>query len=104
MLSRREKGTLELLCISLRAGDEKALLVFSSEMLLAQGFLRRGNLDPEWRVREAHSGGWSRCYSGPVHGGNVDIAQPLPGTLKAEEVLLNLLDRGRFLDCLIARG
>ena len=32
-ISRREGGTPEILHISLRSGDEKALPVFSSEML-----------------------------------------------------------------------
>jgi hypothetical protein len=46
VISRREKGVPELLRISLRAGDEEALPVFSSEML-ARGFLRCGDLGPK---------------------------------------------------------
>jgi hypothetical protein len=43
VISRQEKGYPELLRISLRAGEEKALPVFSSEEL-ARRFLRSGDL------------------------------------------------------------
>ena len=63
VISRREKGATELLRISLRAGDEKALPVLSSEVL-ARDFLRCGDLGPEWRVSVLTAASWSRCYSG----------------------------------------
>ncbi len=64
VISRREKGATELLRISLRAGDEKALPVLSSEVL-ARDFLRCGDLGPEWRVRESHSGELVSLLLGP---------------------------------------
>ncbi len=55
MATPNDNDFATLLRISLRAGYEKALSVLSSGML-ARGFLRCGDLGPEWRVRESHSG------------------------------------------------
>jgi len=68
VISRREKGSPELLNIALGAGKEKALPVFSSEML-ARGFLRYGDLDPEWRIRESHNGELASLLLGPYTDG-----------------------------------
>jgi hypothetical protein len=64
VISRREKGSPELLNITMGAGDEKVLPVFSSEML-ARGFLRSGDLGPDWRVRESHNGELASLLLGP---------------------------------------
>ncbi len=103
MISRREQGTLELLRISLWAADEKALPVFSSEML-ARGFLRCGGLGLDWHVREAHSGELVSLLLGPYMDVRWILPNPLPEPLAAEDALLNLLDWGRFLRFLLARG
>ena len=103
MISRREKGVLELLRISLRAGDEEALPVFSSEML-ARGFLRCGDLGPEWRVSEYHAGELVSLLLGPYTDVMWVLPNPLPKPLAAEDALLNLLDRGSFVSLLLARG
>lgn len=99
MISRQEKGPRELLNIALGAGDEKVLPVFSSEML-ARGFLRSGDLGPEWRVRESHNGELASLLLGPY----TDVMWVLPNPLPAEDALLNLLDRGSFVSFLLARG
>jgi hypothetical protein len=103
VISRREKGSPELIRISLRAGDEKALPVFSSEML-ARAFLRSGDLGPEWRVRESHNGELVSLLLGPYTDGVWVLPNPLPEPLAAEDALLNLLDRGSFVGFLLARG
>ena len=103
MISRREKGTPELLRISLRAGDEKALPVFSSEML-ARGFLRSGDLGPEWSVRESHNGELASLLLGPYTDVMWVVPNPLPEPLATEDALLNLLDRGSFVSLLLTRG
>jgi hypothetical protein len=63
VISRREKGISELLRISLRAGDEEALPVFSSEML-ARGFLRSGDPGQSGVSKSLTTLSWSHCYSG----------------------------------------
>jgi hypothetical protein len=103
VISRREKGAPELLRISLRAGDEKALPVFSSEML-ARVFLRSGELGPEWSVRESHNGELASLLLGPYTDVMWVLPNPLPEPLAAEDALLNLLDRGRFVSLLLNRG
>ena len=103
MISRREKGSPELLRISLRAGDEKAMLVFSSEML-ARAFLRSGDLGPDWRVRESHNGELASLLLGPYTDVMWVLPNPLPEPLAAEDALLNLLDRGSFVSLLLTRG
>jgi hypothetical protein len=102
VISRREKGSPELLRISLRAGDEKAMPVFSSEML-ARGFLRSGDLGPEWRVRESHNGELASLLLGPYTDVMWVLPNPLPEPLAAEDALLNLLDRGSFISLLLGR-
>jgi hypothetical protein len=87
----------------LRAGAEEALPVFSSE-ILAQGFLLSGNLGPEWRVRESHNGELASLLLGPYTDVMWVLPNPLPEPLAAEDALLNLLDRGRFVSFLLARG
>ncbi len=103
VISRREKGAPELLNIALGAGDEKALPVFSSEML-ARGFLRSGDLGPEWRVRESHNGELASLLLGPYTDVMWVLPNPLPEPLAAEDALLNLLDRGSFVSLLLTRG
>ena len=102
VISHRNGGAPKLLRISLRAGDEKALSVLSSGML-ARGFLRCGDLGPEWRVRESHSGELVSLLLGPYTDVISIRLNPLPGPLAAEDALRNLLLRGEFLDCLLAR-
>jgi hypothetical protein len=87
----------------LRAGAEEALPVFSSE-ILARGFLLSGNLGPEWRVRESHNGELASLLLGPYTDVMWVLPNPLPEPLAAEDALLNLLDRGRFVNFLLARG
>jgi hypothetical protein len=87
----------------LRAGAEEALPVFSSE-ILARGFLLSGNLGPEWRVRESHNGELASLLLGPYTDVMWVLPNPLPEPLAAEDALLNLLDRGRFVSFLLARG
>ena len=96
MISRREKGSPELLTSPCEAGDEKALPVFSSEML-ARAFLRSGDLGPEWRVRESHNGELASLLLGPYTDVMWVLPNPLPEPLAAEDALLNLLDRGSFV-------
>ncbi len=93
VISRRETGSPELLNIALGTGDEKALPVFSSEML-ARGLLRCGDLGPEWRVRGPHSGELVSLLLGPYTDVIRILPNPLPGLLAAEDALLNLLLRG----------
>lgn len=93
VISRWEKGATELLRTSLRAGDEKALPVLSSEVL-ARDFLRCGDLGPEWRVRQSHSGELVSLLLGPYTDVISIRLNPLPGPLAAEDALLNLLARG----------
>jgi hypothetical protein len=88
-----ERRGPKLLRISLRAGDEKALSVLSSGML-ARGFLRCGDLGPEWRVRESHSGELVSLLLGPYTDVISIRLNPLPGPLAAEDALRNLLLRG----------
>jgi hypothetical protein len=62
-IPRREGGPPELLSISLQAGDEKVLPVFSSETLAW------ASSDAATSVRSSVSdtltaASWSRCYSG----------------------------------------
>jgi hypothetical protein len=102
VISHRNGGAPKLLRISLRTGDEKALSVLSSGML-ARGFLRCGDLGPEWRVRESHSGELVSLLLGPYTDVISIRLNPLPGPLAAEDALLNLLLRGEFSDCLLAR-
>jgi hypothetical protein len=92
----------------LRAGAEEALPVFSSE-ILARGFLLSGNLGPEWRLRESHNGELASLLLGPYTDVTYTdvmwvLPNPLPEPLAAEDALLNLLDRGRFVSFLLARG
>ncbi len=101
VISRREKGSPELLRISLRAGDEEALPVSSSETL-ARGFLRSGDLDPEWRVRESYNGELASLLLGPYTDIMWVLPNPLPEPLAAEDALLNLLDRSRFVSFLLS--
>jgi hypothetical protein len=103
VISRREKGSPELLNIALGAGDEKAMSVFSSEML-ARAFLRSGDLGPDWRVRESHNGELASLLLGPYTDVTWVLPNPLPEPLAAEDALLNLLDRGSFVSFLLARG
>lgn len=102
MISRRENGTPELLRISLRAGDEKALPVFSSEML-ARGFLQSGDLGQEWSIREFYNGELASLLLGPYTDVMWVLPNPLPEPLAAEDALLNLLDRGSFVSLLLNR-
>jgi hypothetical protein len=88
--------------VSLRAGDEKALSVLSSEML-ARGFLRYGDLGPEWRGRESYSGELVSLLLGPYTDVIWIPLNPLLGHLVAEDALLNLLLQGEFSDCLPPR-
>ena len=100
VISRRETGSPELLNIALGAGDEKALPVFSSEML-ARGFLRSGDLGPEWHVRESHNGELASLLLGPYTDVMWVLPNPLPEPLAAEDALLNLLNRDSFVRFLL---
>jgi hypothetical protein len=95
-IPRRDGGPPELLRISLQAGDEKVLPVFSFEML-ARGFVRCGDLGLEWRVRESHTGELVSLLLGPYADVMRILPTPLPKPLAAEDALLNLLLRGRSL-------
>ena len=99
----QESGSLELLRISLKAGDEEALPVFSLEEQ-AQEFLRVSDPGSEWRVREFHNGELASLLL-RLH---TDVAwvlpNPLPKPLVAEDALLNLMDRGSFVNLLLAMG
>jgi hypothetical protein len=93
VVSRQEKGYPELLRISLRAAEEKALPVFSSEEL-ARGFLRSGDLGSEWYVNESRNGELVSLVLGPYTDVRWVLPNPLPEPLAAEDALLNLPDRG----------
>ncbi len=99
----QENGSLELLRISLKAGDEEALPVFSLEEQ-AREFLRVSDPGSEWRVREFHNGELASLLL-RLH---TDVAwvlpNPLPEPLVAEDALLNLMDRGSFVNLLLAMG
>lgn len=103
VIARQEKGYPELLRISLQAGEEKALPVFSSEEL-ARGFLRSGDLGSEWYVRESRNGELVSLLLGPYTDVRWVLPNPLPEPLTAEDALLNLLDRGSFVGLLLALG
>jgi hypothetical protein len=98
-----ENGGLELLRISLKAGDEEALPVFSLEEQ-AQEFLRVSDPGSGWRVKEFHNGELASLLL-RLH---TDVAwvlpNPLPKPLVAEDALLNLMDRGSFVNLLLAMG
>ncbi len=102
VISGRERVAPELLNIALGAGDEKALPVFSSEML-ARGFLRFGDPGPEWRVRESDNDELASFLLGPCMDVMRVVPNPLPEPLAAEDALLNLLDRGSFVSFLLTR-
>ena len=55
-------------------------------------------------VREAHSGELVSLLLGPYTDVMWILPNPLPEPLAAEDVLLNLLDRHRFLSYLLARA
>jgi hypothetical protein len=103
VIARHEKGGLELLRISVEAGDEGALPVFSFEEL-AKEFLRCGNLGPEWYVRESYNGELISLLLGPFTDIEWVLPNPLPEPFAAEDALLNLLDRGSFVSLLVALG
>jgi hypothetical protein len=103
VIARHEEGHLELFCVSLTADDEKALPVFSFEEL-AWGFLRSGNLGPEWYVRESSNGELTSLLLGPCMDVRWVLPNPLPEPLAAEDALLNLVDRGSFVGFLLAPG
>ena len=100
---RRDGGPPELMRISLQAGDEQVLPVFSFEML-TRGFVRCGDLGLEWRVRESHTGELVSLLLGPYADVMRILPNPLPKPLAAEDALLNLLLRGRSLSITLARG
>ena len=103
VISRQENGNPELLRISLEAGREEALPVFSSERL-ARGFLRCRDLGSEWYVKESYNGELVSLLLGPYTGVGWILPNPLPEPLAAEDALLNLLDRGSFVGLLLAAG
>lgn len=72
--------------------------------MLARGFLRSGDLGPEWRVRESHNGELASLLLGPYADVTWVLPNPLPEPLAAKDALLNLLDRGSFASSLLARG
>ena len=77
--------------------------MFSSRVL-ARSFLRRGDLGPEWRVRGSHSAELVSLLLKPCMQVMLLLPNPLPEPLVAEDALLNLLLRVRFLRLLLARG
>ena len=103
VIARQEKGYPELLRISLQASEEKALPVFSSEML-ARGFLRSGEFGSEWYVRESRNGELVSMLLGPYTKVRWVLPNLLPEPLTAEDALLNLLDLGSFVTLLLTLG
>jgi hypothetical protein len=103
VIAQHEKKGLELLRVSLQAGDEEALPVFSFQKL-AREFLRSGNLGPDWYVRESYNGELVSLLLGPYANVEWILPNPLPEPLAAEDALLNLLDRENFVGLLIAWG
>ena len=103
VIARHERGSLELLRISLEAGDKEALPVFSFEELAGE-FLRSGNFGPEWYVRESYNGELISLLLGPFANVEWVLPNPLPKPLAAEDALVNLLDRRRFVGLLSALG
>ena len=99
----QENGSLELLRIPLKAGDEEALPVFSLEEQ-AQEFLRASGLGPEWHVREFHNGELASLLFRLHTDVTWVLPNPLPEPLVAEDALLNLMDRGSFVNLLLAMG
>jgi hypothetical protein len=75
--------------------------VFSFEAP-ARGFLRHGNLGEEWYVRETHGGELISLLLGLCRDVGWVLPNPLPEPLAAEDALLNLVDRGRFVSFLLA--
>ncbi len=100
-----ERRGPKLLRISLRAGDEKALSVLSSGML-ARGFLRCGDLGPEWRVKESHSGELVSLLLGPYEGLDWVLLDPRPGMRVVEGGTqeADLMSRERFVDQLLEQA
>jgi hypothetical protein len=99
----QENGRLELLRISLRAGKEEALPIFSLEER-AREFLRACDLGPDWRVREFHNGELASLLLRLHNDVAWVLPNPLPKPLIAEDALLNLMDRGSFVNLLLAMG
>jgi hypothetical protein len=103
VIARPERGGLELLRVSVEAGDEEALPVFSFEEL-AKEFLRSGNFGSEWYVRESYNGELISLLLGPFADIEWILPNPLPEPFAAEDALLNLLDRGSFVSLLLSLG
>ena len=102
VISRRNGGAAKQLRIFLRAGDEKALSALSSGMA-GPGIppVRRPRSGVAClRVSQRRAG---LALLGPYTDVIRILPNPLPGPLAAEDALRNLLLRGEFLDCLLAR-
>src|SRR4051794_24932287 len=96
IIAKRSNGSLELLRISLAAG-EIALPVFSFEEL-AQEFLKYRALGSEWYIRKSYNGEMISLLLGPCTDVERILPNPLPDPLAAQGALLNSMDRERFMD------
>jgi hypothetical protein len=93
LIARHENGRLELLTID--AGDEKALPVFSFEEE-AEAFLSLGAPETYWWIRETTPGELVSMLYGPCAGVGRVALDPLPGLGGEAIVGLVSLSRERF--------